>query len=38
MSDKKNEAGTTISILKDSHFLVPFLVLILGIVLLCLLR
>ena len=38
MSDSEKHDGTIASILKDSHFLVPFLVLVLGIVLLCILR
>lgn len=38
MSDSEKDDGTIVSILKDIHFLVPFLVLVLGIVLLCILR
>ncbi len=38
MSDLEKRDGTIVSILKDSHFLVPFVVLILGIVLLWILR
>lgn len=38
MNDSEKRDGTITAILKDSHFLVPFLVLIVGIVLLCILR
>lgn len=38
MNDAEKRDGPITAILKDSHFLVPFLVLIVGIVLLCILR
>jgi hypothetical protein len=38
MNDSEKRNGTITAILKDSHFLVPFLILIVGIVLLCILR
>lgn len=38
MNDLERRDGTIVAILKDSHFLVPFLVLVAGIVLLGILR